>query len=79
MNGVHKDQDLPPEMVDPLCVLAVHDVGLRRVEHLVTHRRHGEKGETQQKKTQRIYCILFKKSVNRFLLHFVQLFKNELC
>ena len=36
----HKDSDLLAEMVDPHLVLTVHDVGLRCLEHLVTHCRH---------------------------------------
>ena len=39
-----KDSDILAEMVDPLLVLSVHHVGLRCVEHLVTHSRHCKKG-----------------------------------
>ena len=35
-------------MVDPLRVLSVHHVGLRSLEHLVTHRRHCKKGDTRE-------------------------------
>ena len=46
VKGVSKDSCISAEMVDPLGVLAVHHVGLRSLEHLVSNRRHRKKGDT---------------------------------
>lgn len=60
VKGVSKDSGISSEMVDPLRVLSVHHVGLRSLEHLVSHRRHRKKGQTQKISESLLSSELFK-------------------
>ena len=49
------DSSILAEMVDSLNILPVHDVGLRCVELLGAHSRHGKKGIKNKLKNQKYF------------------------